>query len=81
MIVYEAEVQAMIERMRQLCRRIFIAINRRDEVGLHIDDNFDLVDVPMAMQLMSRRLDRRRENLGSTVLTMNEATHFANQTF
>ena len=38
----------MIEIMSELYRRICMAIDKRDEV--HIDDNFDMVDVAMVMR-------------------------------
>ena len=41
----------IIEIMSELQRRIFRARDRRDEV--HIGDNFDMVDVAMAMRRLT----------------------------
>ena len=41
----------MIEIMSELQRRFFMARDKRYEV--HIDDNFDMVDVAMAMRRLT----------------------------
>ena len=46
--VHEAELSVIIEILSELCRRIFMTRGRRD--GVHIDDNFDMVDVAMEMR-------------------------------
>ena len=42
----------MIDIMSGLYRRILMASDNRDE--FHVDDNFDMVDVAMAMMRLSR---------------------------
>ena len=41
----------MIEIVSELYRRIFMARDKRD--GVHIDENFDMVDVAMAMRRLT----------------------------